>query len=200
MPPATVVPFPMSDESHLVARARAGDRQAFEALVVREMPAIVRVLGRLVGSDADLPDLANEVLLLGWKKLHQSQQPLRLGAFFAGVCVNVARNHLRSRRRRTWLVFGSDADAEVPEPHAHREALSATFAVLATLDDEERLAFALRYLDGRELTEVAELLGVSLATTKRRLQRAERSFLERARDVPALEPWLADGSRFGGAS
>lgn len=195
---AKVVQLPRSDEAVLVSRARAGDRQAFEALVVREMPAIIRLLGRLVGHDADLPELANDVLLLGWKRLHASEEALRLGAFFAGVCVNVARNHLRSRRRRRWLVFGAEADAALPERQGPREALDATYAVLERLDEELRLAFALRFIDGRELTEVAVLLGVSLATAKRRLQSAEQAFVQHAKAHPALEEWVAGSQRWGG--
>ncbi len=173
---------------------------AFEKLFRRELPSVVRLLGRLVGHDADLPDLANEVMVLGWKALRRHHEALRFGAFVSGVCVNVARNHLRARRRRRWLVFGEpDADLEAPAREAPREALQATFAVLKTLDDELRLAFALRFIDGRELTEVAELLGVSLATAKRRLREAEDEFVARARQHPALEGWLAS-ARWGGAS
>ncbi len=196
---AKVVQFPLTDEGVLLAAAHAGDRWAFEQLFRRELTVVTRFLSRLVGHDADVPDLANEVMVLGWNAIQRRRGGLRLGPFLSGVCVNVARNHLRSRRRRSWLVFGaSDADTPVPERTEAREALNATYSILNQLDDEQRLAFVLRFIDGRELAEVADLLGVSLATAKRRLRDAQDAFVKRARRHPALDTWVA-AERWGGA-
>jgi len=193
-----VVTLPLPDEVQLVARARGGDRRSFELLVVKEMPHIVRLLTRLLGSDADVSVMANEVLMVGWAKLRRVREDVRFGSFVAGVCVNVARNQLRSQRRRRWLVLGLDGvTAETAPREDGREALQATYKVLNTLDEELRLAFALRYIDGRDLSETADLLGVSLATVKRRLHRAEHLFVERARRHPALEAWVAQSPRWG---
>ena len=57
-----------------------------------------------------------------------------------------------------------------------RQTLRAVYAVLSRIPPDERIAFALRYIDGMELTEVAAACSVSLATTKRRLHRAEKRF------------------------
>lgn len=201
MSSAKVVQLPVSDEAALVASARAGDRRAFEVLFTRELKAVVRLLSRLVGHDADVPDLANEVMVLGWQRVRSGADVARFGAFLSGVCVNVARNHLRARRRRRWLSFGDDeADAVAPERNEPREALAATTKVLDQLDAELRLAFVLRFVDGRELTEVAALMNVSLATVKRRLAEAEAAFVERAKQHPALAAYVAGSERWGGSS
>lgn len=198
---AKVIELRVSDESALVGSARAGDRRAFEVLFSRELPNVVRLLSRLVGHDAEIPDLSNEVMVLGWKRVRSGTEALRFGAFLSGVCVYVARNHLRSKRRRRWLVFGEpEADAPVADRQEPREALAATYAVLNTLDADARLAFALRFIDGRELTEVAQVMGVSLATAKRRLREAEEAFVKKARAQPALEAWVSNSARWGGAS
>ena len=201
MTQAKVVQLPVRDEGVLVGSARAGDRRAFEVLFSRELPHVVRLLSRLVGHDAEVPDLANEVMVLGWQRLRTSGELTRFGAFLSGVCVNVARNHLRSKRRRRWLSFGDDdADAPAPERTTPREALAATTRVLDGLDPELRLAFVLRFVDGRELAEVATLMGVSLATVKRRLTDAERAFVERAKRHPALAAYVESSERWGGTS
>jgi RNA polymerase sigma-70 factor (ECF subfamily) len=88
-----------------------------------------------------------------------------------------------------------DAPAPVADEDV-REATRATYAILAAMDVDERIAFALRFIDGMELTEVAEACGVSLATIKRRLARAETAFAKRARENPALESWLQGGARW----
>ena len=76
-------------------------------------------------------------------------------------------------------------------------ALVATYAALDALPVDERIAFALRFIDGMELTEVAAACETSLATIKRRLDRASASFEAEARRQPALEAWLEGGSRWG---
>jgi len=68
--------------------------------------------------------------------------------------------------------------------------------LLDELPANERLAFALRFVQGLTLPEAAEVCRVSLATYKRRLARAERTFLEGARRYPELFPWLENGMRW----
>ena len=69
--------------------------------------------------------------------------------------------------------------------------MSAVYRVLGLLPTDERIAFALRVLDGMELTSVASACGVSLATVKRRLKSAQRRFVELSRREPVLVDWLA---------
>ena len=64
--------------------------------------------------------------------------------------------------------------------------------VLDRLPDDDRIAFALRFLEGLELTEVAAACQVSLATIKRRLARAEERFRREAAREPALGRWLEE--------
>ena len=58
------------------------------------------------------------------------------------------------------------------------------------------IAFALRFVDGMELVEVAEACEVSLATIKRRLARAQAKFTNIARTYPVLHEWLERGARW----
>jgi RNA polymerase sigma-70 factor (ECF subfamily) len=59
---------------------------------------------------------------------------------------------------------------------------------LTTLPADDRIAFALRVMEGMELLEVAEACRVSLATAKRRIARAQRRFAE----LVARDPWLRE--------
>jgi RNA polymerase sigma-70 factor (ECF subfamily) len=82
-----------------------------------------------------------------------------------------------------------------PQGETH-EAVRATYRVLDTLPDDERMAFSLRFISEMQLTEVAAACRVSLATVKRRLARAEKRFVEAAKDHPALRERLAQGGRW----
>jgi RNA polymerase sigma-70 factor (ECF subfamily) len=61
---------------------------------------------------------------------------------------------------------------------------------------DERIAFALRFIDSMELQEIAEIVKVSLSTVKRRLQRAERMFLQKARQDALLSERVAESVRW----
>ncbi len=120
------------------------------------------------------------------------------------IAVHVARSAIARRRRRSWLWFLPGAELpEVDSGAASGEvldALRATYAALDRLPVDERIAFALRFIDGMELTEVAEACDTSLATIKRRLARAGARFEAEARRRPVLEPWLEGGTRWGSPS
>ena len=70
------------------------------------------------------------------------------------------------------------------------------YEILDRMPIKERVAFALRFIDGMTLPDAAEACETSLATLKRRLSRAERRFVEAARRRPNLESWLEDGTRW----
>jgi RNA polymerase sigma-70 factor (ECF subfamily) len=189
------------DDRALVVALRRRHPGAPAALYDRYAPHLQRVLARVLGSDPELPDLLHEVFFTALRDIAKLEDPDRLKAWLTMIAVFTARGCIRRRKRWRWLRFRSPSDVPDPPgedvPYEAREALRATYAVLCRLDTEERIAFSLRFIDGMELTEVAAASGVSLATVKRRLQRARARFLELAVDEPALADRLsgsADGA------
>ena len=83
-------------------------------------------------------------------------------------------------------------------PEGVRQALREVYAVLDRMPVDERLAFALRLIDGMPLAEAAAAMRVSLATFKRKLQRAERRFLSEVERSPNLREYMQEGSRWQG--
>ena len=89
-------------------------------------------------------------------------------------------------------------DDELPElpcdddPGA-RETVRAVYAVLDAMPTDERICFALRFVHGEELTDVASAVGCSLATVKRRIARAEERFVALCRRDPSLVDRLNRG-------
>ncbi|HYQ15533.1 MAG TPA: sigma-70 family RNA polymerase sigma factor, partial [Polyangiaceae bacterium] len=113
----------------------------------------------------------------------------------------------RIRRRVRGRILRFLPFSELPEPELPptdfeaSQAIQAVYRVLGRLDTDQRIAFALRFVAGMELTEVAASCGVSLATIKRRLARAQLSFEAAAEREPALAEWLAvDAAAAGGVS
>ncbi|MFT3925562.1 MAG: sigma-70 family RNA polymerase sigma factor [Myxococcales bacterium] len=199
-PTLRALPFEGSDEA-LVHALRLGHPGAKAVLYDRHRVPVRRVLARVLGIDQELPDLLQEVFVQALARIHELERPDRLGAWLVGIAVFTARGQIRRRRRQRWLSFWSpEVIAELPAGEASddeaKQLLRATYRVLARLPEEERIVFALRFLEGMELREVAEASGLSLATVKRRLARAGTRFESLAQRDPELASRLARGAEW----
>jgi RNA polymerase sigma-70 factor (ECF subfamily) len=193
-----VVELPIADnDAALVAALRAGRPDAGRRLFERYGRDIERVLFRVLGPDNELPDLLHDVFVAGLTSIDQVREPSALRGWLTGIAVRKARKCIVKRRR--WRIIQFFAPGDMPEGEARvtpldvSEALRCTYEVLGRLPPDERVAFALRHIDGMELTSVASACGVSLATIKRRLARAQRAFVRMAGEQDALVPWLERG-------
>ncbi len=202
-PRAVVRALPFhGDDAALVAGLRAGSASAIAALHDRYRAHVARTLSRVLGPDPELPDLLHDVLLAALDSLDKLREPAALKPWLTSIAVFQARTRILRRTRRRWLSFlpwNELPEVEAPPPASGEvtEAVAATYAVLEGLPADERVAFALRFIGGMELSEVAAATSVSLATVKRRLARAEARFVAGAREHAALAEWLSDGSRWG---
>jgi len=198
------LPPPESDEV-LVLALRARQPDAATQLFDRYAPHVRRVLVRVMGPDSEILDLVHDVFVTAFESVHRLVDPRALRAWLTQIAVFTARARIRRRVRGRILRFLPFS--ELPEPELPptdfeaSQAIQAVYRVLGRLDTDQRIAFALRFVAGMELTEVAASCGVSLATIKRRLARAQLSFEAAAEREPALAEWLAvDAAAAGGVS
>jgi RNA polymerase sigma-70 factor, ECF subfamily len=178
------------DDVALVEALRRGEPSARAALVERFESHVERMVTGALGLDPDLPDIIQEVFLRVLERVHQLKDPAALSSWVTSLAVFTARGHIRRRRRWRWIRFSAPQDLpEVPAGGLSPEAMAtmrALYRLLDALSSEERLAFTLRFMSELELTEVAHACGVSLATIKRRLARAEARIREAAAGDPLL--------------
>lgn len=184
------------DDPALVRALKADHPGAYQVLYQRYAGEVLKVLHRVMGPDTEMDELLHEVFIRAFRHIDAIQAPEKLRAWLTGIALFVARGTIRKRRRGRWLQFFDPStlhqNGETGRTDDARRALKRTYALLDKLSADSRIAFTLRYLDGRELTEVAENTGVSLATVKRRLKTAKRRFFAMARNEPELEEWLND--------
>ena len=184
-------------DERLVRGLRGREPWAAAALVDRYGAHVRRVLWRVLGGDdSEHADLAQEVFIEAWRGIGPLRESSALKAWLTQVAVFIARGAIRRRRRRRWLSFRAEVpDRPVPWAGQHlQEAASAVYRIFEQMPADERIPFALRALDGLSLEQTAAACGMSLATVRRRLARAERRFFKLAADVPALAPWMRDRS------
>lgn len=196
------LPAPESDEL-LVLSLRARHPDAGTVLFDRYAPHVRRVLVRVMGPDSEILDLVHDVFVTALESVNRLVDPKALRAWLTQIAVFTARARIRRRVRGRVLRFLPFSELPEPElPPADFEAsqsMQAVYRVLEGLDTDQRIAFALRFVAGMELTEVAASCGCSLATIKRRLARAQVTFTTAAQREPALADWLRVAAE-GGAS
>lgn len=180
----------------LLALVRAGGSHAAAQLIYRRFSDLVNAtIWRLLGPDADHDDLVNESFLRIIGGIAQLRDSEKLIGWIVTVTANVVRDEFRKRSlRRRWLRRLGPQEVEdrpaVDIDHHGRRLLRCAFDLMSRLPTDERLAFALRYVDRRTLPETAAIVGCSLATVKRRISRAERRFRRLAAREPELAEWL----------
>jgi RNA polymerase sigma-70 factor (ECF subfamily) len=180
-------------DAELVRALRAGRADATAALFERHGRRIARLIFHVLGPEPEAEDVLHEVFLRALEGVGSLEDPSRLGSWLSGIAVLTSREHIRKRARWGWLrVFSDDHEVAAPQPSEEiSEALRAAFDVLREMPTDERLVYALRFIDGMELVEIAESLSLSLSTAKRRLKGAQKRFAVLARREPALAPWLS---------
>lgn len=166
-------------DAALVTLLRAKEPRARAVLVDRYAFYVERLIVRTVGFDAEVPDLVNDVFLHALEGIDELRESSALKGWIGSIAVFTARGFLRNRGiRRRWLrVMPFDKVPDRPAPVWRPEVsemLEHARAVFNSLPVDERTAFALRIAGGWRLAEIAKNAGVSLATVKRRLARAER--------------------------
>src|SRR3954452_2337315 len=101
-----------ANDADLVARARAGDADAYAALLRRHQPALARVCARMLGDRVAAADVAPDAALVGWLQLDRLREPERFGAWLAGIGRMLA---LRELRERAGAPDRLTADGAVPD-------------------------------------------------------------------------------------
>lgn len=192
------LPF-RGDNAALVAALLRGSPGAAAAFHDRYAHQIHGLLFRMLGPDPELEDTLHDVFVRALEALPALRDPAALDSWIMGVAVRTVRTRLQRRARRWWLKF---LPAEnLPEPvawgldPASTESLRAVSRILDKLLVDERIALVLRFAAEMTVAEAAAAAGVSMATLKRRVARAERRFLQYARSEPALGEWLNGGER-----
>ncbi len=171
-------PPPIDDVALASALLRREPRAATEVWTAYA-PLVLRFLRRFFGPTCDGQDLCQEVFLRLFKRIDELRDPAALRGFLLSIALGVSRNEVRRARVRRWI--GLTATGELPEvpavggwdPEA-REATARLYAILERLGAEDRSLFITRYVERMEIAEIAGVLGLSVATTKRRLARVTK--------------------------
>lgn len=181
------VPRANLDDASIARILLDGDHRAPRVAWQRFAPMVHRMLKRAFGPEQEVDDLVQEVFLTLFRRVHTLREPQALQAFVISITAYVIRYELRRRKALRWLRFGDPPDVPAADTDLDsREAVVRLYRILDRQDSVDRTVFVLRHLEGLELVEVSRALGISLATTKRRLARAWRRIAAGAKRDGAL--------------
>lgn len=164
----------------LVDRCLTGEPAATRELWKRHKSRVHACLYRVLGSNRDMDDLLQEAFLQVFQSLRGWRAEASLATWIDRVAVRCAYRYLtqRGRRIQTDVLADEDGYAGVEGTSARRQlardGVKRLYAALDELSPAARLAFTLHEIDGRPLSEVAELVGSSVTATKLRVWRARK--------------------------
>ncbi|HIK37825.1 MAG: sigma-70 family RNA polymerase sigma factor [Geminocystis sp.] len=183
----------------LCQEGKQPDRVAFTELLRRYQGYVDKILYNLAPDWPDRGDLAQEVWLRVYKKIHSLQDPTKFKSWLGRLVTNLFYDQLRKRKKYSESLsldspiteddeeYQWDLPSQLPNPE---EALStAEFyehlqRAIANLPETFRVTIVLREIQGLSYEEIAEITQVSLGTVKSRIARA------RHRLQSLLKPYL----------
>ena len=170
----------------LIERAAAGDKAAFERIMIQSQQRVMAVTWRMLGNEADARDASQEVFLRVYKYLKRFRQDQDFFAWLYGITVNVCRDLLKERRnhglRFVSLSEGAAAaafeiTAENPDVESivvqsqQRELIAKAIALLPF---KERASIVLRDMEGCSTEEVAQAMNSSATTIRSQISSARK--------------------------
>ena len=189
---------PAGDEERpLVERARAGDHQAFAALVERYRRRVFSLVFHLSRRPEDVEDLAQQIFLKVYLALPRFDFRASFGTWLYRIAANECYDFLR---RKSTLKAAEDREVQVGEwsewerwagatapadAQRRAEARDLAHRLLRRLPEQDRILLLLREVEGFSHAEMARMFGLSENVIKVRLFRARKRLVEAHRRLQA---------------
>lgn len=180
-------PAGTSDEDakdvQLMQLVSAGETAAFEELVERHQRLVTGTVARMLGSNSDVEDIAQQVFVRVWKSAKRYVPRAKFTTWLLKITRNLVFNELRRRSRHPQSPLQTEPEEEerpIKDERAlapdasllEQELQGAIEAAITHLPETQRLAVVLRRYDELSYEEIAEVLDQSVPAVKSLLFRA----------------------------
>jgi len=181
-------PVELSDSRGLLARACAGETDAFCRLTEPLQARLLRQAVALAGDAGAAEDLVSETLVEAWKSLSRYNQTCRLSTWLYAILLHRHRKSVRRARCRpvslSWLPWFErqnlqERQENIPSPDlspldalARNETGVRLRECLERLPEKQRQVILLRFFEDASLPDMAAVFGCSTGTVKSRLHHA----------------------------
>jgi RNA polymerase sigma-70 factor (ECF subfamily) len=188
-----------SPDHLLVRRAQAGDRRAFDLLVLRYQHRLAKLIARYVRDHSEVMDVAQDSFIKAYRALPNFRGDSAFYTWLYRIAINTAKNHLVSRSRRTLESAADLDDAEqyaenvelhdlaTPERLLLRDEIERTVVeAIDELPEDLRMAITLRELEGMSYEDISAAMDCPIGTVRSRIFRARDAINKR------LEPLIGE--------
>ena len=167
---------------NLVKRAKKGDYQAFDLLVIKYQTRLISTAFKFVKDMQIAEDIVQESLIKSYKSLHSFREDSSFYTWVYRITVNTAKNFLVSKKRRGELLqaeIGKEGAIEIeqfsqdsPEALLMRSQLKHLIEnCLNQLSEETKTAITLREFDGLSYEEISKIVNCPVGTIRSRIFR-----------------------------
>jgi RNA polymerase sigma-70 factor (ECF subfamily) len=187
-----VAPVAQSDESELIDRILAGDRDAFEQIYDRYLPRVFGFVHKRLENRADTEETVQEIFFHVFSCLSSYRKEAHFAAWVLGIARRTVASRFKRKRHPTVPLDQQEPETidlappllgSVPTPHETYECRERLERLEATaqrdLTPEQRLLFELHHLRHHAINDIAALLEKSEDAVKSNLYRARRVLLAR---------------------
>jgi RNA polymerase sigma-70 factor, ECF subfamily len=169
----------LEQEQELVERARQGDDEAYEALILAFTAPLYRVVQRMANDAQEAEYVLQESFWRAWRSLGRYQSDRPFFPYLVTVALNVQRDRWRAGRKldeRDLEEVGELIDpVSAPEILIENEEQSmALVEAVRNLPEDYRVVIALRYQAEMTYEEIAETLKLPINTVRTHLFRAKQ--------------------------
>ncbi len=188
------------DDAVMVRAVQTGNREAFDALVIRHKDRVFNICYRLLGDFQEAHDSAQEIFLKVFRSIHRFRFEAAFTTWLYRIVVNTCKNRLNSseyRLRARTVHLDSPVNPESgatslelsdngnsPGNHVERkERMRLVQEAIDALPPDQKTVVTLRDIQGFSYDEIAAMTGLNLGTVKSRLSRARLDLRERLRGL-----------------
>jgi RNA polymerase sigma-70 factor (ECF subfamily) len=183
---------PDSEDVRLMQLVARGDTAAFEELIERHQMLVAGTIARMLGSNSEVEDLAQQVFIRVWKSAPRYVAKAKFTTWLLKIARNLVFNEMRRSKRRAQMPMQIEPDAEEiplkdessPAPDAsllQSELQEAIDRAITALPEMQRMALVLRRYEELSYDEIAEVLDLSVPAVKSLLFRARTELREHLR-------------------
>jgi len=166
----------------LVKRAKAGDYQAFDLLVLKYQSRLISTAFKFVKDQQIAEDLVQDSFIKSFKSIGSFREDSTFYTWIYRITVNTSKNYLVSKKRKDELLQSDiskeenyviePADKDTPEDLFHATQLhKIIIESLNGLGEDTKTALTLREFDGLSYEQIAEVVNCPVGTVRSRIFR-----------------------------
>ncbi|NOQ93272.1 MAG: RNA polymerase sigma factor RpoE [Methylophaga sp.] len=186
----------MNVDLELVQRVQAGDKKAFDVLIMKYQQRIVHVITGFVHDPVEALDVAQEAFIKAYRAIPNFRGDSAFYTWLYRIAINTSKNHLTARARRPPAVDVDAMDAtnfydapelkefETPETSLMSDELQqAIHQAIQSLPEDTATAIKLREFEGMSYEEIAEVMECPIGTVRSRIFRARDAIDKQIQEI-----------------